>query len=606
MELEEFLNKTMSGYPHIGYYIDDLIEMGFWTEITSTKKKLIAWLENQFALADWGYLGTSDPRMLDAIAKIAPSPRRVFHIAENVDVHLDYLDALAAVGMGWKMVPEDISFYSWLEEHHRDLRHLVNNRNIRPALLSALDMHLDSDFNESYDADLATLLANPVTRQLVVDKLDQMAQEHIYVTGSGIAWKLFLTSYKKLNCPELQELNPDALATLFRFNPAEELATRLNRGTFVEYTWPELEQALEAAGEDAVVTSNFPWVGVAHGTTLALFGGDEPTTHTIPGHEHLSHAVPVGDDLYLQYNDPDGPNYWWASTNTRTVFDERAEEIDEFFCDFYILDGHVYLGDVELTPGATLDHQPGGRLFGQHELYHRNVGEPGTTPVHVFHAADIDSMAWKDFDKKLRARKLPGVSFYPEGWKKAPRKLTFNFDSFIRPASPDTSDSPLGSDNGLLYNFIFGGEVEGNSVVFSPLGRFEFNLLGQIPLRRPGGGIWSAVEAQLFDDTTGSPITPSLTATGQQHPLQKLTVEGLHYLKVRNQEASERMRDCTREQAKELLDDPTKILTFAENDEILAAAIAGIIAEIAAIEEFGVELPALDQVPDYLEYLYSS
>ncbi|GAA1471217.1 hypothetical protein P4N68_06355 [Corynebacterium felinum] len=600
-----FFARAAEGYISIDLYIDDLIETGYWSKITGTKKILITWLEHQFILADWGYLSVSDPRLLEAIAKIAPSPRRVFRIADNANIHLDYLDALAAVGMGWKINPEDISLDPWLEEHHRDLRHLVKNREARTALLAALEICFDAEFNDAFETDLAVLLDNAVTRQLVVDKLDELAQDHHCIIGSGIAWKIFLNSFSQLNRPELKELNPGALRTMFTFDPALELATRLNRGTFVEYTWPEFEQVVELAGPDASVTGNFPWIGVAFDSTLTLLNGNERVTYTIPAHEHLKHAIPVDGDLYLQYNDPYEPYYWWASTDTCTPFSERAGDFDEFFCDSYFLDGRAFVGDVELTPGAQLSRQPGGRIFGQQQLYHRNFRELTTTPVFSFHSPDTDGVSWKDFDKKLRARKLPGVSFYPQGWKKAPRNLRFNFESFIFPALSETLDSPLGTDNGLHYNLVFGGEVEENSVVLCPLGRFDFTSFDRVPVRRPVEGSWFAEETQLFDYASNTPISLSRTATGQPHPLHQLASSGMHYLKVRNQKVSEKMRECTPNQAQLLLDDPTSILAFAENDEVLAAAIAGIIAEIAAVEDFALSLPQLDEVPEYLGYLYS-
>lgn len=113
-------------------------------------------------------------------------------------------------------------------------------------------------------------------------------------------------------------------------------------------------------------------------------------------------------------------------------------------------------------------------------------------------------------------------------------------------------------------------------------------------------------DGQLYDAATATEIETALTHTGTPHRLCWITRESLHFLQIRNKQASGRMCGCTNKQAQQLIDDPTSILAFADYDEILAAAIAGIIAEIAEIEEFGVELPTLEEVPGYLEYLYSS
>ncbi len=78
-----------------------------------------------------------------------------------------------------------------------------------------------------------------------------------------------------------------------------------------------------------------------------------------------------------------------------------------------------------------------------------------------------------------------------------------------------------------------------------------------------------------------------------------------HQLKVRNEKASARMRNCTTKQAAQLLKNPARIVEFVENDSVLAAAVAGIIVDICQIPTAKIKLPVLDEVPQELEYLYA-
>lgn len=593
---------TITAFTTITAYVDALVESGHWDEITATEETFTEWLGQVFSHDSWGFLSRSDNRLLEAITGLHPSPSHVFPIAHDTKIHLDYLDALAAGGVSWQIDPENISFLSWLEHHNRDLSSLVAVPEARAALLDDLSFVLNGFHNDSYETDLATLLAYPATRRVVVDKLTSMAEAHGTVTGSQEAWEDFLKDYGWLQRADLHELNPDAIDTLFRFDPAAELAVRLQRGTLVEYTWPEYEKVMADIDGDVVITEHFPFVGIAHGTTLTLLGGQHPHTFTIPTHENLRRAIPVGDDLFLHFDDPEGASYWWASTNTTTRYETPAHILDTFHTDSYTLGNRTFFGDVELTPGKELTTEPAGELFGQNILYHRMYvpTTPGPTILH----GDAPDLTWDDFHEQLRAGTLPGIPVFPDSIREIPDELSFRFSSFIHPVTEETAASPLGAINNYHFCYRFEGDIDDESVAIGPLGYFTVGDGARTPLTRPSGGIWFASWYEICDGETRAQIAPSRTHTGDEHSLHKLQVMGFHHLMVRHKDVSQRMRECTDAQAKELLTDPTAILSFADYDEVLAAAIAGIVADIASIKEFGVDLPALDEIPDYLTYLY--
>ncbi|AKK06447.1 hypothetical protein CMUST_10655 [Corynebacterium mustelae] len=189
-----------------------------------------------------------------------------------------------------------------------------------------------------------------------------------------------------------------------------------------------------------------------------------------------------------------------------------------------------------------------------------------------------------------------------------PEKFRLSRMSFLHPVTDDTAASPLGSVGGHHVGLVFywEGPYFEEFVFLGPLGTITWEEQPPVVLRRPSDdGLW-VQDGQLYDAATATEIETALTHTGTPHPLYWMTRESLHFLQIRNKQASLRMRGCTNEQAQQLIDDPTRILAFAGHDEVLASAIAGILANLLHDADGAIHLPDLLQPPKFLTHLYAT
>ncbi|MDO4761292.1 MAG: hypothetical protein Q4A31_05185 [Corynebacterium sp.] len=590
-------------------YVRTLQKLKLWDPLRTNPDKFAQWLDLLISHghSTWRFFAESNPDLLEAIVgnteRLTGVPIRTI----SVKYHLDYLDAFIAAQTDWKPIPPQyhwerrFSFDEWLRQRHRDLRYLVEQESIRDDLVKGLD-------TKALEHNLKTLLAGEPTRKVVEWKLQALLDQRAITGGSKAQWENFDNHRRHLDTPLLRTHFSELVEAILHIDLAEELAERLRRGTLVEYTWPLFEdQAPEILTENTHISATYPWVCLRNGRDLHTFNGDNYRKYRLPSNYH-GKAIPTDNDVFYAYYDHSANEHQWMWLSegvAHTITDNfNSHSVEEYVS---VIDQTLYIGPTAITEGQ-LNTAPSGLHVGFNPVYAVRSSEDSV----VVALPDGEKIPRKDFHAQVVTGSLPGLDVPELSAAVDPRAELDFTHSFATRVTSSTSESPFGVAGDRIFGLSFHTDEE-KSVYVSPLGTFHFEHANYMALKKPGAQVWYLdtnyfwrQPTALCDAATMTAIAPALTHTGKKHVLNALNAVGFHQLRVRNQAVSTKMRQCTKEQAAQLISEPTRILDFAEGDETLAAAIAGIIVDISEIYCVQIDLPHLRSVPEPLSYLYAS
>ncbi|AKK06431.1 hypothetical protein CMUST_10575 [Corynebacterium mustelae] len=593
---------------NINTYIKALQQLALWQPLHTNPEKFITWLDLviEHGNARWAFWAISNPDLLNAI--IANTKVLTGHRVETEcsHYHLDYLDALIAAGAQWqprrnpKTQKVSLPFNEWYESHHRDLAFLMGRQDLRETLLESLSSY---NFSENLDV----LLSGEPTRKLIGWKLEEIRAKCANARGSLEKWSELKLDRKSFTDSRIHELYPELVEEILHVDPAEELAERLRRGTLVEYTWPTFEKVAADLADysNSLVSGTYPWVWVKSGETFIVCNGEVVRKYHALGKRWVK-IVPTDTDLLVIYFDSSSQKHMWMWLSEDQPHQINGSVYTYHFAEYTnTIDGTFYAGTAAIC-GDDLETEPAGTQAGFGPIY-------ATSQQSLDHVTVLPSgekMPCKVFDKRFAQGAVLGLEI-PEAIAVAARhdaQVSFSY-SFTTMATDTTSKSPFGHDGDRLYGISLTSTQEGCWFI-SPLGTFHCPQEEEFfVVERPQAGYWYlrkqwGTSHKLFDAATDTPIAPSRTHDGKDHVLNLLPPVGFHQLTIRNEKVSTRMRNCTTNQAAELIANPLTILDFADNDSILAAAIAGIIVEVNDIAP--ISLPELAAIPQELEHLYAS
>lgn len=466
------------------------------------------------------------------------------------------------------------SIYSWLKHGCQDLPHIYENDEAKGYFLKKLDPDLIAKYNDK-------LLSFPASRKLVSEWLDTFAAKKSSIRYSHPLLERYHSKAEPLALEQLSELNPTAYAAIFTLNAAETLAGRLQRGTLAEYTWPKLEEILsfQPTPKRWKFYPCFPYVAVRVGNKIIAVDGDHTIEVAVPEKAEVRRVLAIEDRLLVEYWS--GRNYYlWSDAPDHSY--PTASPFHGDTTGYCQRVGTVfYAGRNPIGPDQHLSVIPKDYVLGTGPHY------GGGDERHEFltsleTGSDITT---EDFQQGVLNQTLPGLVTADLDFSGVPADATLAPGmSFCIPATETTMDSPFGIHEGTHVGYYFFKDhptrYDRECYWISPLGSFTQKLRGLRVLKRPGSGHWLLDYHELCDAETAAPISGSLTAAGESFFLNSLPTVGYHQLKLRNKQASHRLRNCSITEAERLLKNPSAIIDFVEKDAVLAAAVAGIIAEI--------------------------
>ena len=567
----------------IADYINVLEQAGIWSTLNDDPVHCADWVvkifENQ--LSD-RFFDDSHPQLLAAINNASEQLKQkiiTLPSQHSININLDYFNALLGAGVTITTPPgrtwgSTWGIGTWLNNGRHDLPHIYENDEARGYFLESLKPDLIAK-------NVDKLLSFPVSRKLVSDWLDTFAAKKSSIRYSHPLLERFCDEAEPIALEQLRELNPTAYAEIFTCNAAETLAGRLQRGTLAEYAWPKLEEILSSrpAPKYWQFYPCFPYVAVQVGSKVIAVDGDRTIEVTVPNKAEVRRVLVIEDRLLIKYWS--GRNYYlWSDAP------DHSYPIDSPFhgdTTGYCQQVHkiFYVGRTHIEADQRLKVIPKGYVLGTGPHY------GGGDEIHEFltileTGSDINTA---DFQQGVMNQTLPGLVTADLDFSVVPADATLSPSmSFCIPATETTMDSPLGVQDGTHVGYYFFKDhptrYDRECYWISPLGSFTQKLPGLRALKRPGHGHWLLDYHKLYDAETAAPISGSLTETGESFFLNSLPKVGYHQLKLRNEQASHRLRNCSITQAEQLLKNPSEIIDFVVGDAVLAAAVAGIIAEI--------------------------
>ncbi|MDO5098836.1 MAG: hypothetical protein Q4D85_08755 [Corynebacterium sp.] len=591
-------------------YLQHLEKLGLWDELRTSPQRFAQWLDSliDHGNSRSGFLQHSNATLLSAVSDLAESVAGMTLRTFSSHYHLDYLDAFLAAGINWSSLPlknswdRMFSFAGWLEQHHRDLVHLVSHVASQTDLIDCLSFEQVATYTDE-------ILSGAPTKALVSWKLETLRKPREEATGSKALWATVSHSMEYISDPRLRELNPEAVDEILRFDAAEELAERLRRGTAVEYAWPTLEElAPKIDKEKLKVHANFPQVAVTQEHKVYVLDGTDVTEYQMPTGYSFT-VIPADDDVFVMYfdNSVAEKKWLWLTDGSAHSFVDSSSAANTGSYSQVIGDT-LYIGPTPVT--AKLKHVPSGLQLGFGPIY--AVASEQDTALTVL--PDGETISREDFKAQFKAGTLAGLDVPQAIAVAATHDATIDLAlSFTVDATVSTFESPFGVDDAQHFGFSLQTKSLGRYWV-SPLGTFHSTGESFLAVKKPQGDVWYMRSARyyggrghsLYDATTDAPIAPSLDYDGTQHIINYMPFAAFHQLRPRNEEVSAKLRACTKAQAAELIANPLGILDFTEGDETLAAAIAGIIAEISEIFGADITLPPLDTVPQFLTHVYET
>ncbi len=609
-EVGEALLKSCPREWSLDEYVTALQTADLWDELVAAPERFAEWFITLFIEKPHAYFfDTSNLDLINAIEhnqaafnQVVLQPTFHYYISTN----LDYFDVLLAAGVIWQpnfsSHGHRFEFQAWFGSGRRDLKHVLSNDLLRQSLMKDLSAW---DIKKNLDK----LLSFEPTRAFLSEWLDKFAAEKTKAAGSHAALSDIHQQRQELTDSRLKELNPAAMAEIFHLDVAVEFALRLNRGTLVEYTWPAFEQvANNYQTSDIKYFSCYPHVVVAANNTVTIVNGATTQTVTLPTNTWVDQVFVVDENILIIYFDSNSykKHYLWSKEGVGHELKNTWEYVRDFDGNAQLINGALQVGTTSLAPGAAITKVPSGFVHGTGPHYLNDGGY--RSPVVTLPAPASDAEI--DYHQGVVNNTLPGLDTSFLDFSQLPHSGRIRPEEcYYIPVTETTKDSPLGVYNDCLVGFSFDNRLDDKADNIkswvSPLGSFNSDSVQYFKvLRRPGGGFWHLSYNSLVDADTNQPITDSLDETGAILPLNKLPLIGYHQLKVRNEKASAALRACTAEQAQTLIDQPERILDFVVGDEVLAAAVAGILSQIYEISPSPVTLSKPHQPARYLQYFF--
>ena len=608
--------QFLSGNPgtwKVTEYVHVLQKLDVWEALTTNSQAFIPWLLKLFEQKSHGdFFAVPNEAMISAITtNEQPLAGLAVNIKINgkVSFNLDYLDALVATGATVKFTAinrfdMESLWDSWFTHGNRDLTALVHDVKSSQLLLE----HLTAETVHNH---LDKLLSTRSTMELVSRWLNLFANKMRDNAGGSWQFEHLKEQRLQLTDPRLKELNPQAIKMIFHAEIAVNLAKKLNSGTFAEYTWSAFEAAVEklADVENARLLSCYPYVIIAEEKQVTLVDGQHFETVQLPTPADVIRVYKVADQVVVFYRDKrTGDYYYFWSHEGMPQPLAHGRDLPESRGFVQQIDGGLQVGPTRITPGMTFDEIPSGFTFGSGPYY---VGTDN--PTELLQIPGNKTISLQEFRDGAITGNLPGLDTSSLTIRNIEdtAKLEINHSWYL-PVTESTKDSLLGINDGYLMGFSFEGSARAWYHWISPI--TAFGALSTKPLwalPRPGWEddprlryTWYHDGRGLIDDVVmEEPIPESLDCHGKPLALNKLPVVGFHQLKARNTSVSIAMRKCTVNDALELVINPQLILDFAHGDEVLAAAIAGILAQIYQSQLETAIPPVLKSVPHYLKYL---
>ena len=607
----QFLSNNPSTWTAIEY-VDALQKLNVWESLTTTSQAFAPWLLKLFnEKGGSGFFAIPNEAMLTAIADsaraLAGHPVRI-KVADKVSFNLDYFDALVAAGVTVKFYPTS-NYYmeslwdSWFTQGNRNLAVLAGDAKSSELLVQ----HLTA---ETVHNNLDKLLATEATQELVSRWLDTFAKEMQDNVGGRWLFERLQEQRHHLTDPRLKKLNPRAINMIFYAEIATELVKKLNVGILAEYTWPAFEECAKKLAdiENAKFLSCYPYVIIAEENQVTLVDGQYSEIVQLPAPAEVIRVYKVAEQVVVFYRDKQTDKYYYFWSHEAVAHElANGRDLPESRGFVQQVDGALQVGPTRITPGMAFDEIPSGMTFGSGPYY---VGTDN--PTELIQMPGNNTISLQEFRDGAIAGSLPGLdtaSLSMEGIKDT-AALEINHSWYL-PAMESTKDSPLGVNDGYLMGFSFAGQVGVWYHWYSPLTTLGARSAGPLwALHRPGweNDPWSRdtwyYDGQTFiDDIMDDPMAESLDCHGKPLALHKLPAVGFHQLKVRNSDASVAMRKCTMDDVLEMVANPQLILDFAHGDEVIATAIAGVLAQIYQPQLETATPPTLTAVPQYLKYL---
>ncbi|AKK06427.1 hypothetical protein CMUST_10555 [Corynebacterium mustelae] len=609
-ELVDILLTTIPVNWDFDTYLQQLQKLGLWEQLQDDPNRFAKWLESliEHGNSHSNFLDRSNPEFLLALDDNSDALAGMTLRTVSSHYHLDYLDAFLAAGINWSALPPKnswqpmFSFKGWLQERYRNLAHIVSHVAIQTDLIDALSFSLIASHTDE-------ILSGEPTRALVSWKLETLRKPREAATGSKALWDEINNHIECVSNPRLRELNPEAVDEILKFSPAAELAERLRRGTAVEYTWPALEElAPLLADEQFTIHANFPQVAITHDQKAYVLDGADVTEYQLPAGDYAL-VVPTTNDVFVIYFDHSLKEKKWMWLSDRVAHTMADDSIDAYTGSYsQVIDDTLYIGPTAIT--TKLKCAPTGMQLGFGPVYAVATKQDAALTVLPVGGR----ISHEDFKAQFKAGTLAGLDIPQAIAVAATHDAVIDLTlSFTVDATVSTFESPFGVDDAQHFGFSLETKSLGRYWV-SPLGTFHSTGAPFLAVKKPQGDVWYMRSPRhfgghghlLYDAATDAPIAPSLAPDGMPHIINHLPFAAFHQLRPRNEEVSAKLRACTVEQAAEMIANPVGILDFALGDETLAAAIAGIIADISEIFGANIKLPALDSIPQFLAHLYQT
>lgn len=555
----EILRKTKPNEIEANKYFEILHNAGAIAEIREMLGEHAAWtLETINRLShDLAYI---EKEIRAEVAYAGDRIRGGYITAQTRYIPLNLLDELFEYGA--VVDAAQVDEYSWaarpqwglwtreqFKENRRGLTFLYQHEELRQQLIRELS-------SEDIVANFDLLTEFEGTRSILNDKFDALLELKKDALGNHEEIEKYLNLVKPLAKPEILEFAPEKISAIFDFDAVSHFQKIIQRGSFVEYTWPAFEKAVERLQTKAKTASytilgSYPMVIIACGDYIEVVDGDDIVFQgELPaGWEVISRAMFVDGEVVIGFrtrNDWNQKEHWIGSSITDTV-------------------NYYYGADGEYTLPLS-----GGRLGagGIVTTSDKNVFE---SSGYVFTTKQDGSSAYikgrysysnlKRWDGQsvqlceYTAKKILedlDLANVIEGLDIDLTNATISWqDATIIPMQPTTALSPFGSINGSHVSIPF-QLGEKRYQLISGLGTFESSMALAV-LQRPGGGVWFGSDDSIFDPESMAEINAPHDLSGTKLAIARLPRECWHQLVPRDVSASLAMRNYSDQDAREVI-----------------------------------------------------
>lgn len=544
----------------IAAWIDVLRSLGLVDRLAADPEAARAWLQLMINQAESRWGADSEALVPVVLAWRDQLAGAEFHFVSRLA--LDTVDALLDVGARVELRGGRLDFNSWAgQSDRRDLTFIAGE----PELAAAF-----SPPSWVRDQLPAVAAAHAGSREIVRGWLRSAAGRG-GLTLPALEHRLFLGSWATSETYSTWQTEFDALYE--GLDPAEITAENLRAGLTTELTHPALERAhaelKPRPGErsrwesDPDLVDQWPAIGVSMANRVRFIEGDDVVAaHDFPAQVEIDQAELVGTDIaVLTRNESYDAIRLWAGDEGRPVKIE-AYSYSAAESSLPVAAGRLY-ADGLVTPGGKAYHNvPSGEVLSDGTHYWRlaktcteldpETGRAGRESMPAEIAAIVEQHAADGFV-------LDDATTY-------------------RPVTPATAGS-LVSTAGNMHRCVVlvrrsddrsTGEqrivdADGTLFTWPPSGSARGATVSGV-IKRPGGGVWLVTSGgELIDAETGWQLKRALIADADPHHLSRLPRHGWHQLRVRNEQASGRLRALTAADVRPLIE---ALATLPTPDEL--------------------------------------